>query len=366
MQQDEDLIQKRNELKQKITAGMKKLLMGLIFDYASRVIQKLTRRASPPSIYYTVIFVAVVIQLVGLLLALILNETLQYTKYFIIVFLGLESAVVINMAAKMSIIYVLQNIRDHIVDAIESVDNLNDLLHGLSNFWAVRKQVFFSLVFGIIVDALAVVILRQVTGEFVGFSITIAALLGWTIIGVSIYHVLQMLLLPSRLTPYQYNLFEASPIHSDVLRHLSLTLKNYTSVLTVLIAFSTLLWSVDSSATALSLIVLMIGWIPLTIQFLSNRAAINKIARNAKWKTLKAIEVQVKTIQKAANLADKETMECITRLLDYHDRIAATHDAKLEFRARVSFLNQILLTLLAYLLANFDSILSLFGLELRR
>jgi hypothetical protein len=81
------------------------------------------------------------------------------------------------------------------------------------------------------------------------------------------------------------------------------------------------------------------------------------ITRNAKWKTLKEVELKIKNIQKEGDLADKETIESINRLMDYHDRINATYDAALEVRARGSLLNQILLTLLAAALANIDSIL---------
>lgn len=360
MRKDAELIKKRSELKQEITAGMNLLLMGLIFEYASRLIQKLTRSATPPPFYYTVIVVALVIQLPGLLIAILLNETRQYTKFFAVTVLALEYAVAANVVAKLNINYVLQNIRDHIIDAIESVDNLSDLLHWLSNLWVGRNPIYFGIMFGIIFDALSVGILSQATGEFVGVGIATSGFLGAAILGVPIYYIFQMVLLPLRLTPYQYNLFEASPIHSEVLRRLSLTLKNYTYVITISIAFSTFLWGINFDARYLNIISLIIGWIPLTLQFLSNRLALNKIARNAKWKTLKAIELKIRKIQENADLADKETMECITRLMDYHDRINATHDTALEFRARISFLNQILLTLLGYVIGNIYNIFEFF------
>lgn len=360
MRKDAECLKKRNELKQVITAGMNRLLMGLIFEYTSRLIQKLTRRATPLPFYYTVIVVALVVQLPGLLMAILLNETRQYAKFFIVTFLALEFAVAVNVVAKINVNCVLQNIRDRIIDAIASADDLCDLMHWLSNLWAVRKQVVFGIIFGIILDALSVFILIRATGEFVGLGLIISGFLGWTIVGVPIYYLFQMVFLPLRLTPYHYDLFEANPIHSDVLRHLSLTLKNYTYVIAISIAFSTFLWGINSEAKYLGFIVLIIGWIPLTVQFFSNRSALNKIARNAKWKTLKEIELKIKRIQANADLADKETMECITRLMDYHDRIDATHDTALELRARLSFLLQLLLTLLAYVAANIDIIRNMF------
>ena len=363
MRKDAELVKKRNELKQEITAGMHILLMGLIFDRTSRLIQKLTRSSNPPPFYYTVIIVAFVIQVIqlpGLLAAILLNETRQYSELFIAGSLAIELALAGIVVAKININYVLQNLRDHVIDAIESLDNLSDLLHWLSNFWALRKQVSFAIVFGIIAGALGVAGVSRTMGDFRGLGFTITAILAWTIVGFPVYYIFQMAILPFRLSRYQYNLFEANPNHSEVLRQLSLTLKNYTQVFAIFVAFSTFFYGVNSSMRSLNIIVLLIGWIPLTVQSLSNRFALRNIVRNAKWETLKEIELQIKTIQKEANLADKETMESITRLMDYHDRINATHDAAMDFRARLSFLNQILLTLLAYALASIDSILNIF------
>jgi hypothetical protein len=363
VRKDAKLVKKRNELKQEITSGMYTLLMGLIFEYTSRLIQKLTRSAIPPPFYYTVIIVAFVIQLVqvpGLLVAILLKETHQYSELFVVGSLAIELAFAGIVVAKININYVLQNLRDHAVDAIESIDNLSDLHYWLSYFWAVRKQLSFAVAFGIIAGALTAVGFSRTTKEFIGLGVTITSILAWTIAVIPVYYMLLMAILPFRLSRYQYDLFDANPSRSEVLRRLSLTLKNYTYVVAIFIAFTTFFYGVNSSTRSLNIIVLIIGWIPLSVQSFSNRFALRTIARNAKWKTLKEIELKIKKIQEKANLADKATMECITRLMDYHDRISAMYDSALDLRARLSFLNQIFLTLLAYALSNIDSIINIF------
>lgn len=351
------LVKTRNELKQEITLGMYTLLMGLIFEYTSRLIQKVRYRKSPPPFHYTVLIIAFLIQLIqvpGLIVALLLNETHHYSELSLLGSLSIELAFAGVLVAKININYVLQNLRDHVVDAIESVEDLCDLRSCLSNFWAIRKQLSFATVFGVIAGALTAVGVSQATKEFVGVGFTISAILAWIIALIPVYYLFQMAILPFRLSRYQYNLYQANPIRSDVLRHLSLTLKNYTYVVAGFIAFATFFWSVSSSTRVLNTIVLLVGWIPLWVQFVSNRSAVRSIARNAKWKTLKEVELKVRKIQQQADLGDKETIESITRLMDYHDRISATHDAPLEVRARLSFLNQIMLTLLAAALANIN------------
>ena len=351
------LVKKRNELKQEITSGMHILLMGLIFEYMSRLIQKLRHGAPPPPFYCTAILVAFLVQFIqvpGLLVAFLLDETHHYSELSLVGSLFIELAFAGVLVAKININYVLQNLRDHIVDAIESIDDLCDLHDCLSSFWAVRKQLSFAIVFGVIAGALTAIGVSLTTKEFIGVGFTISASLVWTIALIPVYYLFLMTILPFRLSRYHYNIYKANPIRSDVLRYLSLMLKNYTYVVAVFMAFATFFCGINSSTRSLNFIVLVVGWIPLTFQFLSNRFSLSTIARNAKWKTLKEVEMKIRRIEEQADLADKETIESITRLMDYHDRINATHDAALELRARLTFINQIMLTLLASALANID------------
>lgn len=360
MPNDAELAKKQWDLKQEITSGMHILLMGLIFEYTNRLVQRLTRNPMPPPFYLTVILVAFGVQLIqipGLLVAILLKETHQYSELSMLGSLSIELAFAGIFVAKLNINYVLKNLRDHVVDAIECIESLTDLQHCLSNFWSLRKQISCAVFFAAIAGALTAVGVSQSTKHFIGVGFTISAFLAWTIAVIPVYYLFQMAILPLRLSRYQYNLFEANPIRSDVLRHLSLILKNYTYVVAIFMAVTTFFYGVNSSTRSLNIIILIVGWIPLTVQFLSNRFALKTIARNAKWQTLREVELKIKSIQTQADLADKETMESITRLMDYHDRINATHDAALDLRARISFLNQIMLTVLASILANIDGIL---------
>ena len=52
-------------------------------------------------------------------------------------------------------------------------------------------------------------------------------------------------------------------------------------------------------------------------------------------------------------------MAQINKLLDYHDRIAATRNSALNLRAGLNFINSLLLPVIALLLANLEKILAL-------
>jgi hypothetical protein len=351
----------QRELKGEIDLGMRDLVMGPIFERTSRLLQSLTRRQAPPPFYVTALVIAVgvqFIQLPGLLVAILLGETHLYSELSMLGAFSIELAFAGVLVAKMNVKYVLKNMRDHVVDDIECVENLRDLEGCLRKFWSLRRQLVFALIFGIVAGALTAVGVSQSTRHFIGIGFTISATLAWTIAVIPVYYLFQMARLPSRLSRYEYNLFRANPIRSDVLRHLSLVLKNYTYIVAVYVAVATFFYSINSPTRSLNIIVLILGWIPLTIQFVSNRSALKKISRNAKWQALREVEQQIRMVQAEGKLADKDTMEALTRLMDYHDRISATHDTALETRARISFLNQILLTVLASALANIHGVLS--------
>ena len=53
-------------------------------------------------------------------------------------------------------------------------------------------------------------------------------------------------------------------------------------------------------------------------------------------------------------------MEAMNRLMDYHDRVRATRNSALDLRTSLSFLNSLLLPLIAFILANLDSLVELF------
>lgn len=306
------------------------------------------------------IVVALIVPLPGWFTSIVLNESRQFGELSVIGSFALELMVIAMVVAKLNINYVLRNLRDHIVDAIESVENLADLEKWLGALWELPKQILFCVAFGIIVSTVMIVNLSRNAGEFVGFGTTLLALIGLTFVAVPIYYIFQMLLLPTRLSHYPYDLFEAYPNHSDVMRHLSLTLKNYTYVIAIFIAIYTFLYGAYSPLRSFNVLVLIAGWIPLTIQYINNRSAIKVITRTAKWNTLKKIESRIKMLYKEANLTDKEIMESVARLMDHHNQISNTRDSTYDFRSTMNFINQLLLPLMAFALSNIEDIVRLF------
>jgi len=92
-----------------------------------------------------------------------------------------------------------------------------------------------------------------------------------------------------------------------------------------------------------------------------NQMSLSSLIRRAKWKTLNEIQTKVEKLQVSKNFGNQETMDAIRRLMDYHDRVKATRDSALDFRTYLSFINSLLLPLLAFIVGNLDFVFRLFG-----
>jgi hypothetical protein len=139
-------------------------------------------------------------------------------------------------------------------------------------------------------------------------------------------------------------------------------LSNFVYIAAVLAAIVTLVAALLGWLTLATIIFLaLVGWGPLTALFVTNQVALAKIITRAKWKKLNEIQAQIEKLEAEENIAEKETMETINRLMDYHDRIKATRNSALDLRAGLNFLNSLLLPLLAFLLGNLKEVLKLFS-----
>ena len=176
---------------------------------------------------------------------------------------------------------------------------------------------------------------------------------------VGLYCVLWMLRLPPPLGRYQYRLYELDPVNSKVIGHLSRMLNTWVYVLAAYFAFGTCLTASFRTRGIewFGAFLVFVGWIPTSVQFISNQVALSTIVTTAKWQTLNELQAKISKLHTEANPADKEAMEAINRLMDLHDRVRATRNSTLNLRTGLNFLNQLMLPFLAFLLANVDRLL---------
>jgi len=170
------------------------------------------------------------------------------------------------------------------------------------------------------------------------------------------------MLLSAGLRQYDVHLFSADPSSSELISRLSGELGFFIYIVAFSGTIGALLSALAGELLQIFGVAQVLGvWLPLIAIFSLNQTSLSSLVRRAKWKTLNEIQAKVEKLQAAENFEAKETMDAINRLLDYHERVNRTRVSALDFRTYLSFINSLLLPLLAFILGNLDLVLKLFG-----
>ncbi len=127
----------------------------------------------------------------------------------------------------------------------------------------------------------------------------------------------------------------------------------------LIVVMFTLLNAVTETPFNVGLFMAVPLWAIIIAMFVVAQYSLSRIIITAKSKTLGEVQAKIEQLLAEPGLA-KETRETVNWLLDYHDRIKATHNSALDLRAALGFLNSLLLPLLTFALTNLDKILALF------
>jgi ABC-type multidrug transport system fused ATPase/permease subunit len=371
MATDTALIEKREELKRQLAAGEYKTLVDVFLAWTNGVIQKITRRSKPLPLWLMTVFLSLVI-------ILILFGAVYVAGDFITIRniaetlgsgfgLGVLSLPSIVIAPVVTIIVLNQSVgrvfvlwRDDILDATESAPSLHAFEDWLEKVCNRRLHFRVTIFWGLLFGLLAVSILSTNRGEFMGYGYTFAQIILAMISFAFFYQAFLVIPLPAMLRRYDLKLFAADPATSELLSRLSSELSALVYFVAFYSAIATLTIVAMGTPQTTGLVLVLFLWLPIIAMFIWNQTSLSSIIRRAKWKTLNEIQAKVEKLQAVENFEDKETMDSINRLMDYHDRVKATRDSALDFRAYLNFINSLLLPLLAFLLGNLDLVLSLF------
>jgi hypothetical protein len=363
MTTDSELIEKRLEVKNEINEGMNKTPMAQPFNITGRLVQNITGYRKPlPFVFCVLVLEIILLLILGLnylLVDRILQATTRITPISAAIVVGIMVAIV--AASHFNIKMVLSSIRDSIVDSIMASEDLSNLHEWLSLGWSpssIRRFFFWYGLFVISVITLVYVFFSQ-AGYF-SVGLVIPSLLFSLLGGTAIYYVALMLMLPTRLRTYSFKLYENDPAHSDVVDDISILLNRFTYGYVLLVVILQL----SMAFAGLPLIAQMAlgitsGWVPAIAQYFVNQACIRTIVSRAKRKTLNRIQTEIRSLQEG-NVKDKENLEAINRLMDYHERIRATSNSNLNMQNFANLLNQLALPFLGFVLANIDTIIGLF------
>ena len=359
MNADNELLQKRNELKEEINKRIENTIPAYFYNLVGDALTRSFRLKKRP---HWAVDAAVLFVLIYLPASLVSVLTGEVYKWETIHFFYVALAVAIFSAPTVNHINitgnVLSGLRDNVVDSIQDVKSLNAFSEWLSAF-SVQKWLIFNMVFGIPYYLIWTISESLYMGAFVGFGVAAFNLVILYYISVW-YTIFKMLTLPSALSELNLNIYEPDPANSKVIKYLIYMLNVYLYYYVSVVALVTAIMSFFPASWMLWLILFM-GWLPSIAQFIANQYAVRKIIITAKWRKLDELQGQIKELQ-TVNLKDapEATIVRINQLMDLHDRISGKPNNMLNWNTGLSLLNQLMLPLLGVLLGNIDKVINFF------
>ncbi len=355
---DQRTAEKVHELKQKILTNRYQTVAAKIFNAIDRVVRAITRRRQPVSWIYSATVLALVTLILECLISVLFNEVNRMREYLWVGIIGLELAFLSVILAYILEQNFLDTIKDKIVDHIAKDSDLEDLEHLIENIWSKKNFISFVLPFSIFWILILAIGTNLLDGKFVGFNFLAGYFIAGLYIGIGLNHLKFRLAVPSRLSRYEYKLYEINPIKSEVINHLTRLLDSSVYTVALYVAIATIFVSFINLFAWVSILFVLLGWIPITAQFIGNNTAIVNIIKRAKWKTLSKIQLQIQKLYKK-DLSKEENIEALNRLIIFHDNIYSTPNSIFNFRTGLGFLNQLMIPLFGLLLANIDKLASL-------
>lgn len=343
----------------RIIADPNKTLPALIFSVTGRAVCAVTGRKEPLPWYFSLAALAIVIQIPTLIVTYLFHENAEWSVLGFVWMGYIELGLFASAVARTGVFYLFKNLREYIVPAMRLKKDLDDLQQVMDRAWSIKGAIYFTLAFTIFWGISFSLVYTLILGRFIGFGLLVGTIVFGLLTGPALFMEGWFFFFIIHIGYYEYHLNETSPAHSEVVQRISRTITVLLYSFAVFIAFATVAVSFnpvrsDFNLGAVSLAVL-IGWFPTTVYFAGSQITINRIIAAAKWKTLNRIQEEIRILNDG-DITNKNRIESINRLIDYHDRIRATPDSLLGVGTSLNFVNQLALPVVGLLLANIDRI----------
>ena len=372
MKQNAALVEDRDELRRQIEAyrSLPEYLLDGVGAFIVRT--RLPHNASTqetegfPSYWINGLLLTLLTFLLGLGVSVLLREAVTTDElYFTFWAAGMGALSLI--ANKVNVRAFLNTFGGPLLDRMERSSDVLDLGGWLKRNFRLR----FPLLFGLIVGPILGILLYN--GWRVGHArppfhvgsglAVILSCMEAMWVGYYLYPF--YLMFPPQLHRYHFDLYTPDPSSSEVVGRLSRLL---TFILYVTMGFLVLLMIGLGLFDVLSTKTLVPGFLlsllvvsPMVIMYAAGQYHLSDLITRAKWKMLNELQEKIEKLSGGENIPDKDTLERLSKLMDYHDRIKSTPNSALNFRASLNFLNSLLLPILAFILANLDKVTAVFG-----
>ena len=354
------LTEKREELKSQITSRKYRTLAEAISDEIGRRVQSLGRLDERILYWLSLLIVALVVFLLGLLVSTIAGEPLSRELILVEIWtLGMGVSFIIALRLVSQGLFTTY--RTRVIDSINSIENLQHLQSSFSSIFDIRRQLIVSLLVGVAVGGYMVFVWDSIKGSFPGFGPSlIAVFVG--IQGASVlYFFPPIFFLQNRVSKFQLKLYFADPSSSEVIDYLADITNSTVLAIAIIFVLITIGLAYFELLNVTNLMLwLLIAWTPLVAIFANGHRNLASLIIRVKRQSLKDIQDKVEKLREQLDdIPTKEGVEHLRALIDYHDQVKATRNSAIDLRTGLNFINSLLLPLLGFLLGNIDRVLQL-------
>lgn len=324
------------------------------------------QEADFPSYWWNGIVIALVTLLIGWLIALLQGHVFTIDEIYLTLWLAGTGALAL-IANKANIRAFLKTFHDSLLDNMLSTLDVEHLRNWMDVNFGIWKPLISGLVAG---PGLAWLLysswlLNHKPLVFQPGVFAVVLLASIQSVWVGYYLFPFYVAFPSQLNRYQFDLYTADPSSSEVVGRLSRLL---TFILYVTLGFIvqltvglTVLGVLTSRTPLAGFIFSVFVWAPTVILYGAGQYHLSDLISRAKWKMLNDVQAKIEALYGENEIPDKDNLDRLTKLMDYHDRIKSTADSALNFRSSLNFLNSLLFPVLAFVFTNLDKVTALIG-----
>jgi hypothetical protein len=361
MGEKETLIQRRQALKEQIQQKQFKSLAGVLLEGTERVVRFVTRTRRPISLWYSWAVFTLLTWVITSLVAIPLSQTRTFESGLIFAGITIIPLASVSIFGAQIVHKTLMRVLLHqVIDAIRTEDDVTGLESWLHKTFAIKTQLLFCLPLTLL-TSLGFILLWNLVRGTADWGIFVLILMACFQGVTGIYASVVAMNLPNQVSYYELNLYAADPGSSELIQRLAGTVNSLMFSIAAGLGLLTFWMSAfNLLSEGIGVFALIIVFSIITAVFVNGHYALAHIIAKAKWGKLNALQAKIDTLESEADLTDKETMEAINRLIDYHDRIKSTPNSAVDLRAGLSFLNSALLPVLGFLLANLSDVIAFF------